>query len=283
MTPSVSIVIRVRDEADFLRQCLDAIKKQDYPPFEIVVVDNESRDDSRLLAVEAGAKVISIARGAFSYGRALNLGIRASSGEVALLLSAHSLPVGRNFIREAVAPFADERVAAVRCTHVLNRHDVEHWACPQSLEWPISLEEVALRGPVACASAIRRSVWEKVPFDERLAAVEDKFWAFEVLRRGLRVAQGPALYLYLRDRRLLESVKILHRDRLVFYEEAGRYFPAPPLFSDLMRMLFLQLPKRTLRQAVHHILLYFRLKSIPWHARRHMQTAPSGDKTIPSL
>jgi hypothetical protein len=40
--------------------------------------------------------------------------IRQTSGEFVCILSAHSLPIGPDFLPNALAPFADPTIAAVR-------------------------------------------------------------------------------------------------------------------------------------------------------------------------
>jgi hypothetical protein len=41
-------------------------------------------------------------------------------------------------------------------------------------------------------SALRRSLWLDLPFDERLPAAEDKAWAREMMERGWTVVYEPA-------------------------------------------------------------------------------------------
>ena len=84
----------------------------------------------------------------------------------------------------AIAPFDDPRVAAVRCLSVTSRVELENWTTPSVLESPIDMDVVITSAPVNCASLVRRSVWEQIPYEETLTGVEDKFWAFQVLKDG---------------------------------------------------------------------------------------------------
>lgn len=267
--PAVSVLIRVRNEGPHLRRVICALASQKPAATELIVVDNESSDDSRRVAVESGAVVLDIARSEFSYGRALNRGIQAARGEIIVVLSAHALPLGSDFIAKAVAPFKDSRVAAVRCLHVGNHRELETWMQPKVLGWPAEVDAVIAQGPVACACALRRSAWELEPFDEQMIAVEDKFWAYEVLKRGFLVASSEAMYLYMRDLGLLEGVRKLNRDRLEYYRKTGRHFQSPPIsLKRLVSKIFFGIPKRALRTALQDSLLYLHLKSIPLQARR---------------
>ncbi len=47
MNPLVSVTLVTHNSQRFLKLCLDDLLRQDYPAFEVVVVDNQSADGSR--------------------------------------------------------------------------------------------------------------------------------------------------------------------------------------------------------------------------------------------
>lgn len=57
LTPSVTVVIPCRNDADFLEACLTALAAQTRPADRIIVVDNGSTDDSAAVARRFGAEV----------------------------------------------------------------------------------------------------------------------------------------------------------------------------------------------------------------------------------
>lgn len=268
-TGTISVVIRVRNEGPALRRVLGALKAQHVIPLEIIVVDNESSDDSRAIAVEFGVKILDISRADFTYGRALNLGIRRAAGDFICILSAHSLPIGPSFLQNALAPFEDTNVAAVRCLSVTSRAELENWTKFSALEWPVEIETVISRAPVNCASMIRRSVWEQIPYDETLAAVEDKFWAFQVLQSGYRIRNSSAVYLYVKDFSFGEKVRKLNSDRLEFFRKTGKQWQEPPVsFARLIYNAFYNIPRRAFRSAIYEAALYACLRTIPYQLKR---------------
>ena len=266
---SVSVVIRVRNEAESLQVVLRALKAQVDQPFELVVVDNASTDGTRDLVKSYGARVLDISKEEFTYGRALNRGIEATQAEYVVVLSAHALPLGRDFLRMVIEPFQEVRVAGVRCLHVGNRKELSAWMDPRMLDSTSSLPSVISYGPVACACAIRRSVWETIRFDEEVTAVEDKFWALEVLKQGYLVANSQAMYLYLRDIGFFEKIKKMNRDRLEFFRRTGVQWQEPPVsLKHLLVSALHDAPKRVIRTVSQEILLYLYLRTIPLQARR---------------
>jgi glycosyltransferase involved in cell wall biosynthesis len=202
----LSVVIRARNEAKSLRRVLEALAAQRCSfTWEIIVVDNESQDETAAVCKEFNARVISIARAEFTYGRALNWGIRHARGELVLICSAHSVPVGSYFLESSVAPFSDPRIAAARCLIAGDRQQTAKWYQTRDIQYGSYEEQRAeeaktdwLRDyPSAACCVIRRSVWEEIPYDEELEAVEDKLWASEVLRRGYKIRScAEAAFIY---------------------------------------------------------------------------------------
>ena len=56
--PFVSIIIPARNEAERIKPLLDSLKEQAYQSFEVIVVDDDSTDDTSVVAASYGARVI---------------------------------------------------------------------------------------------------------------------------------------------------------------------------------------------------------------------------------
>jgi rhamnosyltransferase len=248
-SPSVSVVIRNRNEAASLELVLRALALQALRPREIVVVDNESSDGSAELARGRGATVVPLAAGAFSYGRALNLGLAATTADVCVILSAHALPLGREFLTECVRPFSDDRVAAVRCTYVGKAADEVRWLSPELLDQTADIATVVSKGPLASGCAIRRRVWECVRFDEEVIAAEEKLWAARVLKAGFTIVSPcPAFYCYMKRLSVQARIKKNHRELLQIYRSTGMrlgFVGATSAFTllDFLRGVLVRAPR----------------------------------------
>lgn len=205
----VSVIIRNRNEAEHLKKVLLALSVQTIP-HEIILVDNRSTDDSVRIAESFGAKIVHLEQ--FTYGRGLNVGLAQATGEICVILSAHALPLGKKFIEGCVEPFSDPRVAAARCVYVGKGSDAMRWTAPETLTRATEFNEIIAKGPLASGCAIRRSVWEKIPFNETVIAAEDKLWARDVLRGGyIIVSPCDAFYRYIKP--FLPHVGLRYADR----------------------------------------------------------------------
>lgn len=273
----LSVVIRCRNEAKALEQVLEALARQQTRfPWEVVVVDNESADETRALCRRHRARVVPISRAEFTYGRALNRGIEAAQGQLIVLLSAHSLPVGRSFLESAAAPFEDPSVAAARCLFVNNVQQLAEWYSPRDIRYR-SLEEqrVAEAGggwltayPAATCCVIRRSVWQQVPYDEELEANEDKWWASQVLQRGFKIrCCAEAMFVYLRRRGWYEDLKKRCREWRALYRASGQVPLRWPVFWLRVARAFCLAPAVAGRYLVQTIVEGVLLVTIPWQAR----------------
>ncbi len=88
---SVSVIIPAYNESDRLPHLLKSLAAQRYQPWEIVVVDDHSIDDTAVLAKSMGARVIladPIEPGWVGKSRACWSGARAASGSTLLFLDA---------------------------------------------------------------------------------------------------------------------------------------------------------------------------------------------------
>jgi GT2 family glycosyltransferase len=86
--PLISVVIPNWNGAEHLPTCLDSLRRQAYPHVEIIVVDNDSHDDSLALLEreypEAKAIALKENRG---YAGGVNTGFREAEGEILVVLN----------------------------------------------------------------------------------------------------------------------------------------------------------------------------------------------------
>ena len=215
----VSVVIRNRNELETLEQVFAALAVQT-TPHQVVLVDNESTDGSREFAAERGATIVSVATADFTYGGSLNAGMAATVHDRVVVLSAHSVPVGRRFLDDATAPFADPAVAAVRLLRADKTPELSRWPS-RDVVGGTDTANIVANGPIASGCGFRRSVWEQLPFDETVDSDEDKVWAIQAAAAGHLVAPSSAVYAYARPLRLVDSLQRESRSAMGVYRATG--------------------------------------------------------------
>ncbi len=173
-----SIVIRAYNEAAHIRKLLVGIAAQSLRPHQVILVDSGSTDETVAIAREYGAHVVAIEKHEFTFGRALNIGCAAATGDILVFASAHVYPVYADWLERLVAPFDDGRVVLTygrqRGNH-LNKFS-EHQIFAR---W-FPAESVKPQRSYFCNNAncaVRRSSWAGQPFDETLTGLEDLAWA----------------------------------------------------------------------------------------------------------
>jgi glycosyltransferase involved in cell wall biosynthesis len=114
---SVSVVICARNEHTNLKENLPLFLEQDYPDFEVVVVNHASDDDSSFLLSQFAEqyprlKIVEITENLnFFSGKKfpLSIGIKSAKNEIILLTDADCRPAGKDWISRMQAAFNNQK------------------------------------------------------------------------------------------------------------------------------------------------------------------------------
>lgn len=188
-----SVIIRCLNEAEHLPHLLDSIARQTFQPTEVIVVDSGSRDNTVQIARSKGARLIEIQPQEFTFGRALNLGAASAVGEVLVIVSAHTYPTTDRWLEFLMEPFDQPDVALVYGGQTGDQRS--KFSELQLFRQWFPSESCDNQAHSFCNnanSAIRRSVWETMPYDEQIPALEDIHWAKRAIERGLRISYRSA-------------------------------------------------------------------------------------------
>lgn len=97
------MVVPVRDDAPYLGLCLEALSRQDFPPHEVLVIDNGSSRETALVARAAGAIVVPEEMPGIAAAAAR--GYDLATGDLIARLDADAMPP-MNWLREIRGAFA---------------------------------------------------------------------------------------------------------------------------------------------------------------------------------
>jgi rhamnosyltransferase len=198
--PSVSVVIRAKNEARFIGQTLAAIfAPRTLPPRQVVVVDSGSTDGTQAIVRLFPTTLIQIAPEEFTYGYALNLGVANVDGELIATLSAHSVPASADWLRSLIQPFKRASVAGVYGRQLPRSNATILEKVGMRLTGVLSDSPRVLdRRPLFSNAngAFRRSLWLEHPFDEDIRGAEDIAWVRTMQERGYLIAYEPTAAVY---------------------------------------------------------------------------------------
>lgn len=188
-TMKCSVVIRAYNESRHLGRLLEGLARQTCRELEVILVDSGSTDSTVQIAQSYGAGIVRIPPDEFTFGRSLNLGIRAASCDFVVIASAHVYPVYPDWIERLLQPFHDPGVAIV---YGKQRGTAGSAFSEQQifLQWFPDVDTMDQANPFCnnANAAIRKALWQEQPYDETLTGLEDLAWARWARSQGKAVA-----------------------------------------------------------------------------------------------
>jgi glycosyltransferase involved in cell wall biosynthesis len=188
---TVAVVVRNRRERMF--RCLEAILDQDYPRYDVLVIDNGSTDGTaeacRERAAAAGVPVrVEVVDGALGHLR--NTAARLATGEIVAYTDSDCRP-DRRWLATAVRPFEDPGVGVVTGA-TLPEHP------PPYGEWPVTLwiTEQTWRFETCNAFYRRAALLASDGFEETAWMWEDTAAGWAVMEGGWKTEFVPEALVY---------------------------------------------------------------------------------------
>jgi GT2 family glycosyltransferase len=214
--PLVSLIIPTRDAPEFLETCLTGLyARTTYPSFEVVLVDNESRDPRALELMERFPVQRVPLPDPFNYSRANNLGARRARGAYLVFLNNDTDVISADWIEQLLYYAEQPGVGAVGGLLLYGDRTVQHAGVVLGFRgtadhvmrgWPAGIDGYA--GSLACArevSAVTGACmmvetglyWEMGGFNEHFAThYQDVDLCLRFLRAGRRNIFTPRAVLH---------------------------------------------------------------------------------------
>lgn len=234
--PRISVVIRCYNEEAHIGRLLSGIMAQTLrDDTEIIVVDSGSTDATVAIARRYPVELVTIQPQDFSFGRSLNLGCAAASGDYLVFASAHVYPVYQDWLAQMIAPFEDPDVALVygKQRGAATTHYAEHRVFAR---WFSEESNLRQDHPFCnnANAAIRRDLWEQYPYNEELTGLEDLDWANRVMQAGYLLAyNADAEIIHVHNERPRQTLNRYRREAIAF----KRIFPGEDFrLRDFLRL-----------------------------------------------
>lgn len=190
------VILRAHDDMPLVAETLAGLSRQE-ADVELIAFDNASEDGTLREIRKHTDRIVNVPRGEYVPGRVLNEAMRRSEGEVVVFLNSDCTPTDSRWLDRLLDGIREESVAAVfgrqiprpDC-HVLHAKDVED-------TYGDGTRQGLWRHCFSMASsAIRRSVWEEMPFDEEIRYSEDIDWTWRARQSGHEIRYVASSVVY---------------------------------------------------------------------------------------
>lgn len=261
-SPACAVVIRAYNEAEHIGRLLDGLQQQTIKNKEIVLVDSGSTDGTLEIASRYPVKIVHIQPEDFTFGRSLNLGISHTSTDKVAFASAHVYPVYPDWLDKLLGPLDHPEVGL---TYGKQRGTANSYYSEQQIfaRWFPGGPQQAQDHPFCnnANAAIRRALWEKRPYDEKLSGLEDLEWANWVINQGYRLVYVPeAEIIHVHQETPRKVYNRYRREAMAF----KRIFPQETFnFWDFLQLYFSNVVSDAL-QARQDRVLTAHWRSILW-------------------
>lgn len=217
--PTVSVIVVVRNEAGHIRECLERILSQDYPPdrMEVLVVDGMSDDGTREIvkALDGGpASLRVLPNPRLGRAQGLNVGVQAARGEIIARIDARTV-VGKEYLRHCVTALQQsgaDNVGGVQ--RALSSIPMQE-AIGSAMAHPFGVGDAQFRlgrrsgfVDTVYPGCFRREVFDRVGlFDEDAPVIsEDSDLNFRLRRAGGRVYLDTGIVVHYTPRETLADL-----------------------------------------------------------------------------
>lgn len=193
---TVSVVIAAYNAAATITDALESVHRQQYPPIEIIVVDDGSTDDTIAVVERSGLASAIIRQANQGPSRARNAGVRAAHGDWIAFLDADDVWHPAK-LAEQVAVVERHGDAAIVATDWARALDQLGLPAASRLEWFGYRDLVVLNRFQTSTVLMRRAVLDAIGgFDASLDGVEDwDCWLRGALHGPVALLHAP-LVLY---------------------------------------------------------------------------------------
>lgn len=257
LLPRVSIIVVNTNELHHLKRCLPSLARQNYPDYEVIVVDNVSSDGSLEYIAETFPWVRVVRnRANLGYAGANNVGLQHASGDYFAVLNPDT-EVEAGWLQALIQTLEQHPQAGMATPKILlleNRERLNTCGNNVSLTGLTfcrgldesgdrynQLERIAAVS--GAAFVMRRQVWEQIGgFDENF------FIYFEETDLSLRASLAGYDVLYVPDARIYHLYRFKFSARKCFYQERNRYLAL--LKTLRWRTLLVMLPLLLLSEVI---------------------------------
>nr|WP_276322250.1 glycosyltransferase family 2 protein [Cohnella luojiensis] len=105
-------MIPTLNAASYIKKLIESLRSQTEQPYEIIVVDSTSDDNTVAIAREMGVIVLTVSRKSFDHGGTRNYAASHATGDIFVFITQDALPSDNVFLENLIKPFESSDIAA---------------------------------------------------------------------------------------------------------------------------------------------------------------------------
>ena len=219
--PKVSAIVPTRDHVGVLKTCIEGLlERTDYPDIELIVANNDSAEPETLayfdrLKADPRVRILDCP-GAFNFSAINNAAVRASTGEIVLLLNNDVEMIDRGWLKEMIKHAVRPEVGAVGAKLLYPDNTLQHGGVvlgmngvaghlhvgvpadsPGYFGWLKIAHDVS--ATTAACLALRRTVYDEIGGLDEVnlkVAFNDVDLCLRITEKGYRIIWTPEATLY---------------------------------------------------------------------------------------
>ena len=218
-TPFVSVVIAAYNEEKVIGKTINSILNSDYPTFEVIIVDDGSKDGTAKIVAEQYKNnncVHLIKKPNGGKPSAINLGFKKAKGDIVVAMDADTI-ISNDAISLLIRHFKDEKVAAVSGNvkvgnkgNLLTNWQHIEYVTGFNLERRAFAELNCITVVPGAIGAWKKTAVEQVGFFKEDTLAEDTDITLTLLRQGYKIEFEEKAYAYTE---VPEDIKSLAKQR----------------------------------------------------------------------
>lgn len=225
--PLVSVIIPNYNYAKYIRNTIDSVLGQTYDRLEVIVVDDESNDNSLTVLKDFGDEITLLEQKNQGVSHARNNGVGHSSGEFLAFLDADDIWLPSKIERQIEKFNADSELGMVHCSMTYidtddkvcgeNRDGMEGFVAHELLRF----EKGVVIG-VGSTSLIRKTIFEELGgFDFRMSTAADWDFSFRLASKyKIGFVRDPLVLYRMHNSNMHSNIRVMEHDMMLGFEKA---------------------------------------------------------------
>ncbi len=212
MLPTISIILPARDSADYLNRCIDSVISQKYTGWELIIVNDNSKDNTREIAsgyCEKDSRIALYDSIGAGVSAARNLGLDKACGRYVSFLDSDDI-LDSEYLTDLIALCEKENADIAQCSFFYSYPDGRNLPDNEAVTAVFSGHEEIMNAyfsgmigkvNLACWGKLyNRDLIKDIRFDETLKIQEDAFFTFQCCMKAAKaVCIGIPRYYYTRN------------------------------------------------------------------------------------